>query len=271
MSEEKDYVLGTHDDEISRLGLQHSIWRPRALDAWQRAGITVGQTVIDIGCGPGYASIDLAEIAGANGKVIAIDRSRRFLDSLESRCRAREIHNVITHELDLNEAQLPDAAADAAWARWIFAFVKHPRLLLERASQCIKRGGVMVIHEYFHYSTWQMMPRCAELEEFVTAVMKSWRDDGGEPDIAMNLPQWLNELGFEIKTLNPIIEIVSPSDYLWHWPQAFLRTGIDRLAQLGAFTRARADEIMAAIAARASDSNALMVTPGVLEIIAIRK
>ena len=27
---ERDYVLGTHDDEIYRLGFQHRVWRPRA-------------------------------------------------------------------------------------------------------------------------------------------------------------------------------------------------------------------------------------------------
>ena len=47
MSEERDYLLGTHDAEVERLGLQHRVWRPRVLDAWRRAGITVGSTVIE--------------------------------------------------------------------------------------------------------------------------------------------------------------------------------------------------------------------------------
>src|SRR2546428_12890176 len=81
---ERDYVLGTHDDEVARLGLQHRVWRPRALDAWRRAGFTAGQTLLDLGCGPGHATIDLAEIAGPTGRVIAIDRSKRFLDTLET-------------------------------------------------------------------------------------------------------------------------------------------------------------------------------------------
>ena len=57
---ERDYVLGTHDAEVERLGLQHRVWRERARDAWARAGIAAGQTVIDVGAGPGYAAIDLA-------------------------------------------------------------------------------------------------------------------------------------------------------------------------------------------------------------------
>ena len=60
-SKERDYVLGTHDEELERLGVQHRAWRPVVLDCWQKAGITVGKRVLDIGAGPGYAAIDLAE------------------------------------------------------------------------------------------------------------------------------------------------------------------------------------------------------------------
>src|SRR5262245_16194413 len=98
MSIEKDYVLGTHDDEIARLGLQHSVWRPWASDAWRRAGFTIGQTLIDLGCGPGYATLDLAEIVRSDGRVVGIDRSRRFLDALEATARARGLSHVETLE-----------------------------------------------------------------------------------------------------------------------------------------------------------------------------
>ena len=81
---DRDYVLGTHDEEIERLGLQHNVWRPRAMAAWQRGGFTVGQTLIDVGCGPGYATLDLAELVGAHGRIVAVDRSRRFLDTLDA-------------------------------------------------------------------------------------------------------------------------------------------------------------------------------------------
>ena len=53
---ERDYVLGTHDEEIARLGLQHRVWRPTVLECWQRAGISRGNKVVDVGAGPGFAS-----------------------------------------------------------------------------------------------------------------------------------------------------------------------------------------------------------------------
>src|SRR5439155_11319771 len=74
MSRDRDYLLGTHEEELARLGLQHRVWRPVVLDCWQRAGMTVGKRVLDVGAGPGYAAVDLAEIVGPTGKVIVLER-----------------------------------------------------------------------------------------------------------------------------------------------------------------------------------------------------
>ena len=52
MKDERDYVLGTGDAEIERLGLQHRVWRPHMLDAFARAGIRPGLTMLDVGAGP---------------------------------------------------------------------------------------------------------------------------------------------------------------------------------------------------------------------------
>lgn len=79
---DSDYILGTHDDEIDRLQLQHTVWRDRMLECWQRAGIAAGQTVIDVGCGPGFAALDLAAIVGPTGQIKAYERSERFLSHL---------------------------------------------------------------------------------------------------------------------------------------------------------------------------------------------
>lgn len=270
MSDEIDYILGTHDEEIARLGLQHRVWRPRALDAWRRAGFTVGQTLMDIGCGPGYASVDLAEIVGSSGQVVAIDRSRRFLDALNGVSRQRNLQNITTFECDLAEEDLPVSGADGAWARWVFAFVNRPRPLLERVHAALKPGGVFVLHEYIDYSTWRVAPRSLEIEAFVQAVMESWRADGGEPDIGLELPLWLQELGFEIKALHPIIDIVPATNFVWQWPSAFLRVGLQRLTDLGRLTPEKAEGVKRAFDACEARPGTLMITPTVLEIIAVR-
>ncbi len=270
VSQERDYVLGTHDDELTRLGLQNAVWRAHSNAAWQRAGFTAGQTLLDVGCGPGWASFDLAEIVRAHGRVVGVDRSRRYLDALEAGARARGLAHVEAHERDLDTQELPDVAADGAWARWVFAFVSEPQSLLERVVDRLKPGGALVIHEYVDYRTWRLSPRNAAFEEFVSEVMASWRATGGEPDIAMDLARWLPAMGCTVEA-RVITEFVRPESFWWEWPRAFVAIGLQRLVDLGRVSEARAAEMRAAFAEAERIDGAFLLTPAVLEIVARKK
>ena len=177
--------------------MQHRVWRPRVLEAWRLAGIGPGQTVLDVGCGPGYATLDVSELVGPTGRVAAVDKSERFLQALQAAARERGIANVTTYAADFDAGEFPQLVADAAWCRWVFAFVRNPREMLRRVIQALAPEGVLIVHEYFDYATWRAAPLCSELEEFVGAVMTSWRDSGGEPDIALSLPRWMESLAFK--------------------------------------------------------------------------
>jgi SAM-dependent methyltransferase len=290
-----DYVLGTHDEEIARLGLQHRVWRPLAVETWRRAGFGAGQHLLDVGCGPGYASLDLADLVGAEGRVTAIDQSRRFLDYLESAARARGVDNVIMPaERDLDDPQavhipelndpfasrrevncsgpILDVTFDGAWARWVFAFVRDPRSLLVHLRDRLRPGGTIATHEYFDYATWGTAPQSAELTEFVEAVIDRWRKTGGEPNVARSLPRWLEELGFTITHLRPILEIVEPADPKWAWLMAFIESGRRRLATLGDLSQAQSLAIGEAAASWGVERPPVrMITPAVLEIVAVRR
>jgi SAM-dependent methyltransferase len=265
-----DYVLGTQDVEIERLGLQHLVWRPRASDAWRRGGFTVGQHLLDIGCGPGYATLDLAAIVGASGKVSAIDRSPKFLDVLRARLDKQSVRNVETIEVDLDQGALPKLDGDGAWCRWVFAFLTNPRALLRAIHGALKPGATLVVHEYFNYSSWSLSPRQPGLAEFVQLVISSWRKSGGEPDIGLELMSWLPQEGFAIRELRPIVDVVGPRDFIWQWPSTFVDVGLARLTDLGYLPPHRAREIQEMFRRAESDPNTRMITPGVLEIVATR-
>ena len=266
-----DYVLGTHDEEVTRLGLQHRVWRPRALDAWRRARFRTGQVLIDLGCGPGWASLDMAEIVGPAGRVVAIDRSRRFLDALERARVERRLSQIEILELDLDAGTLPPLAADGAWARWAFGFLRDPRRLLEAVAQAVQPGGTLVAHEYFDYSTWRVSPRSTEIEAFVQLVIRAWRDSGGEPDIGLDLPRWARELGFEVQSTRAIVDVITPQDFAWEWPLAFVRSGVRRLQDLGYLTTEAGHDVLRAFADAERQPSTVMVTPGVIELIAVRR
>jgi len=268
---ENEYVLGVNDDEIARLGLQHMAWRAHAFAAWNSANIRPGQTWLDAGCGPGYASIDLAELLGPQGRVIAIDKSDVFLAALESRARQRGLTNVTSQRVDLESEEFPDARVNGAWCRWVLCFVANPRDVLRKIAAALRPGGRIVLHEYFDYRAWRAAPPLPELEEFVAAVMTSWRHRGGEPDIALQIPAWLEELGLEVKHTRVIIDAPQPDTMTWAWLRAFVDVHRRRLADLGFLAATRAEEIWRAFELFESSPACRMIAPGVLEIIAERR
>jgi ubiquinone/menaquinone biosynthesis C-methylase UbiE len=267
-SKERDYVLGTHEEELERLGVQHRAWRPVVLDCWEKAGITVGNRVLDVGAGPGYATVDLAEIVGPTGRVVAVERSSNFVNALENAVRTQSLSNVDVHELDLMNDDLPGGPFDFAWCRWVLCFVSDPNLVVKKLVNVLRKGGRAVFHEYGHYRTWRFFPRRHSLEEFRAHVIATWHESGGEPDTGLQLPSWLMKNGFTVRSAVPRIFCLRPDDYMWQWPSQFIHVHLLRLQELGRIDAAFADQVRADLAAAEKEKPSLMLTPLVLEIVA---
>ncbi len=269
-SKETDYVLGTHDEEVARLGLQHRVWRPVVTECWQRVGITHGWRVIDVGAGPGYAAADLAEIVGPTGAVLAIERSARFLEAARERCERRGLGNVEFREADLMEHSLGRIGFDAAWCRWVASFVSSPKKLIENIAGALRPGGLAIFHEYSDYETFRFMPIRPALEMFCVEVMESWRASGGEPNVARFLPQLLADAGFRVCEIKPRVRTVSTRDYTWSWPKAFIEINLARLQELGRVTPEWSADVHRAFAQAEADAGSWFTTPMFLEIVARR-
>lgn len=267
-SKEIDYVLGTHDAEIGRLHLQHGIWRELVHDCWRRAGIGAGQRIIDIGCGPGFASVDLADVVGDKGEVIGIERSERFIAHAQALCASRELKNVAFLHADVMLDALSVQDADAIWCRWLAIFVSDPALLVQKMAGAVKPGGKLIFHEYVHYETYQSVPHSRHIEEFVQHVMSSWREFGGEPNVARALPDHLAAAGCRLIETRPISFSAQPHQAVWQWPASFINVNLQRMLELGQVNQAWAETLRADFAALQSNPNALLITPMVLEIIA---
>lgn len=264
---ERDYVLGTGDPEIARLGLQHAVWRERALGAWRRAGVQRGKTVMDLGCGPGYATLDLAEIVGPAGKVIAVDRSHRFLAALERAAAARGFTNIEIVESDVSELRLPAGSVDVVWCRWLLIFTPDPEGVVAGVAPFLRGGGSFVLHEYGDYRTWRLHPRSAAHDRLVDAVVASWRAHGGDADVGLRLPGAFRANGLRLEHMQPLIDTATPADFVWRWAAAYVETGAQRLMELGFLDAETVAGVQADWAAAEADPASLMITPLVIEVI----
>ena len=267
-----DYVLGTHNDEHARLGMQHSLWQEFVLDAWKRAGICTGTRVVDVGAGPGFATMDLADIVGATGHVTAVEISSKFAQEVKDQANVRGLKNISVHIVDLMHEDIPLANAgvefDAAWCRWVCMFVPDVGALVRCVHNALRAGGVAVFHEYVHYETYGLQPPTPGIDSFTQAAMKSFSARGGNANIAGTLLKELRQHGFEIMSIKPIARAARPHEPLWQWPAGFIRTYLPRLIELGQVDNAFAENVLAELARAEQDPQSIMLTPTVLEIIA---
>ncbi|WP_421785656.1 class I SAM-dependent methyltransferase [Hyphobacterium sp.] len=268
---EDDYIIGASEREIARLGQQHAIWRERALAAWRRGGLKPGMSVLDIGCGPGHASFDLAQLVGPKGEVIAVDQSDLFLRAVEAGAKARGLSNIRTVKADLGALDLPADSVDFIWSRWVLSFLPRPADLLKRLSKSLRSGGVFVAHEYGHYETFGFHPADPVQDRFIQAVKASWRAFGGEPNIAKQLPAMCAEAGWSTEYLTPHIFTTRPGEMVWEWPVGWLKSdGIDRLVELGFLAKEDAQRFHGVVQERADDPLSILTTPLVMEVIAVQ-
>jgi hypothetical protein len=78
VAERDEYLLGTDAEELERLRFQHEVWARAGQELFERAGLGAGDVVFDLGCGPGFTSLDLARRVLPGGRVSRRLGSRWF-------------------------------------------------------------------------------------------------------------------------------------------------------------------------------------------------
>jgi SAM-dependent methyltransferase len=159
---------------------------------------------------------------------------------------------------------------DAAWCRWVACFVTSPPVLVARIAAALRPGGRLISHEYVDYATWRLVPSRPRVEAFVAEVMASWRDSGGEPNIARSLPEIFQSNGLVVRQATPLVFAAHPGQPMWRWPATFLRTGAARLHALGRVDAQWVESVVRDLDDAERDPETIMVTPLVLELIAER-
>lgn len=270
-----EYVLGTGPDESARLGLQHRLWSASAHLLWERCCIRPGMTVLDLGCGPGHATMDLAQLVGATGRVVAVDESASFLKQLHDETKARRLVNVervLGDVQDLDKA-LPGKGGyvDLAYARWVLCFVPRPEDVVRGLARLVRPGGRVAIQDYFNYECMTLAPRRDVFTKVINAVAASWRAQGGDPDIMGRLPEMLAHHGFEVTSISVDQRVARPSSTMWHWPDSFWATFVPRLVQMEFITQADQQAFGMAWAEASANPSCFMQLPPVFDLIAVRK
>lgn len=269
MTEQEDnaYILGTDIQELHRLGIQHQVWASEAQRGWEIAQFRAGQTILDLGCGPGFCTRELAYITRHHGKVIAVDKSTFFINHLNKLVELDQL-SIETIQTDFNKMSLEDNNLDGMYCRWALAWLDNPVDILAKVNMALKPGGRMVIHEYYDWSTHQTEPSLINLNIAISAALKSFMDSSGDINIGRQLPKIIEELGMKIISIRPMTKIATPKDAAWHWPKSFYESYFPRLVQLGYLTEEEVNNALSDMEKLESLESSTLLCPMMIEVVA---
>ena len=126
-----------------------------------------GQTVLDIGCGPGTFTISMARMVGEDGKVIAVDVQDEMLRIMRNKAAKEGLESrMITHKSEPNSIGISEKV-DFALAFYMVHEVPNTEAFLREIASLLKtKGKLLIVEPKFHVSasSFQKTLDAAKLE-----------------------------------------------------------------------------------------------------------
>ncbi|MGP3982274.1 methyltransferase domain-containing protein [Streptomyces sp. KR80] len=171
-------------------------WRTAANSAAYLIGeLRPGLSLLDVGCGPGTITADLAALV-APGRVVAVDAAADILDQARSTTAERGLETVEFASADAHDLNFPDDSFDAVHAHQVLQHVADPVRALREMRRVCRPGGVVAVRDS-DYAAMTWYPQVPGLDDWLELYRRVARAHGGEPDAGRRLLSWARQAGFE--------------------------------------------------------------------------
>jgi ubiquinone/menaquinone biosynthesis C-methylase UbiE len=152
------YALAVGDKGAKRLKLQHELQKPFRVEHYKKAGFKEGQTLLDLGCGTGEATIELAKIVGPTGHVHAFDISQEQLDIAKEAAEKEGLTNITFHIGDIKDIMslkgFHENMLDGIYISFVLAHLSDPEQAIAASKGLLKDGGVLACQDVEKSTTW---------------------------------------------------------------------------------------------------------------------
>lgn len=195
MSEnQSDYMHAGGRKGRDRLRVMSGVVSDTTSSLLNRLGNMAGWTAVDVGCGSGDISFDLAKRVGPEGKVVGLDMDEAQLAIVKAEAKERALRNVSFQAADVR-MPWPISAVDLIYTRFVLTHLPDPLVVLRHACAALKPGGIFVAEDV-DMAGHTCHPPSPAFDFYHECYLKSAQQRGGNPFIGLDLDLLFAKAGF---------------------------------------------------------------------------
>jgi SAM-dependent methyltransferase len=213
-------MLAASEAEHARLVAAAGRLADQVREMCARAGLGAGVRVVDVGCGPVGALLELAEIAGPRGTVVGVDSSREAVETARAIVardglgHVRVVHGDV-HALEPG-ALAGDGPFDAAHLRFVLVHQADLAATLRRVAALLRPGGRVLVFDLVEDARYPRYdPPVPGSERAWELLFAAAQRRGAAPDVARRLPGLCAEAGLRVLDARGVFRVLMPApDFL---------------------------------------------------------
>jgi len=184
------YTHGHHESVLA----SHRSRTAQNSAAYLLPHLSSGRRLLDVGCGPGTITADLARIV-APAEVVALDREPGIVDEAARTASGRGLDNVTTTVGDVYALGFADDVFDVVHAHQLLQHLSDPVAALREMRRVTMPGGVVAARDA-DYATMTWYPAEPRMDRWLEIYSTVARSNQAEPDAGRHLLAWAHAAGF---------------------------------------------------------------------------
>ncbi|GAA4649882.1 methyltransferase domain-containing protein [Kistimonas scapharcae] len=188
------YVIRSGTEGAKRMRLIAPLIATDTNALLDRVGLNNGLECLDIGCGNGAVSLELARRVGPDGHVTGGDIDDIKLTMARTEAHLQGIENVTFKHMDVRNMH-ENCCYDVIYARFLLTHLPSPSQALNVLYQHLSPGGSIILED-IDFKGNTSYPDCPALERYQALYCTCVKQRGGDPFIGIKLPSLLRQNHF---------------------------------------------------------------------------